>query len=255
MRVLVTNDDGINAPGLKALEQIAHELAGDAGEVWVIAPTQERSGVAHCISYTSPMLINKIAERRFSVDGYPADCVLAGLYHIMPERPDVILSGVNRGNNSAENVLYSGTIGAALEGALQGIKSFALSQYLGPKNYDLADPFEASHVHGTDILRDLIAREYDNPSDYHIFFNINFPPVPAADVKGHKFAAQGLRQGSQFSAIMQTAPNNREFLYVKGGDQHVAVGDTSDAGVNLDGYVSITPMRADFTAYDILEQS
>jgi len=190
-----------------------------------------------------------------SVDGYPADCVLAGLYHIMPERPDVILSGVNRGNNSAENVLYSGTIGAALEGALQGIKSFALSQYLGPKNYDAADPFEASHVHGTNILRDLIAREYDNPSDYHIFYNINFPPVPAADVKGHKFAAQGRRQGSQFSAIMKTAPNNREFLYVKGGDQHVAVGDTSDAGVNLDGYISITPMRADLTAYDILEKS
>ena len=95
MRILITNDDGINAPGLKALEQIAHELAGDTGEVWVIAPTQERSGVAHCISYTSPMLINKISERRYSVDGYPADCVLAGLYHIMPERPDVILSGVN----------------------------------------------------------------------------------------------------------------------------------------------------------------
>ncbi|MGB0426052.1 MAG: 5'/3'-nucleotidase SurE, partial [Paracoccaceae bacterium] len=120
MRILITNDDGINAPGLKALEQIAYELAGDTGEVWVIAPTQERSGVAHCISYTSPILINKISERRYSVDGYPADCVLAGLYHIMPERPDVILSGVNRGNNSAENVLYSGTIGAALEGALQG---------------------------------------------------------------------------------------------------------------------------------------
>jgi 5'-nucleotidase len=116
MRILITNDDGINAPGLKALEQIAHELAGEAGEVWIIAPSQERSGVAHCISYTSPMLINKISERRYSVDGYPADCVLAGLYHIIPERPDVILSGVNRGNNSAENVLYSGTIGAALEG-------------------------------------------------------------------------------------------------------------------------------------------
>lgn len=173
----------------------------------------------------------------------------------MPERPEVILSGVNRGNNSAENVLYSGTIGAALEGALQGIKSFALSQYLGPKNYDAADPFEASHVHGTDILRDLISREYDNPSDYHIFYNVNFPPVPAAEVKGHKFAAQGRRKGSQFSAIMQTAPNNRDFLYVKGGDQHVAVGDTSDAGVNLDGYISITPMRADLTAYDILEKS
>jgi 5'-nucleotidase len=110
-------------------------------------------------------------------------------------------------------------------------------------------------VHGTGILRDLISREYDNPSDYHIFYNVNFPPVSAAGVKGHKFVAQGRRKGSQFSAIVQTAPNNRDFLYVKGGDQHVTVGDTSDAGVNLDGYISITPMRADLTAYDILEQA
>ena len=255
MRILITNDDGINAPGLKALEKIAFELAGDTGDVWVIAPTQERSGVAHCISYTAPMLINKISDQRYSVDGYPADCVLAGLYHIMPERPDIILSGVNRGNNSAENVLYSGTIGAALEGALQGIKSFALSQYLGPQNYETADPFEASHVHGVDVLRSLIARSDENSSDYDIFYNINFPPVPASEVKGHKFAPQGRRKGSQFSTIMQTAPNNREFLYVKGGNQHVEVGAHTDAGVNLDGYISITPMRADFTAYDVLDRA
>ena len=121
---------------------------------------------------------------------------------------------MNRATTS-RNVLYSGTISAALEGALQGIKSFALSQYLGPKNYGAADPFEASHVHGTDILRDLIARKYDNPSDYHIFYNINFPL--SADVKGHKFAAQGRRQGSQFSATANGAKLTRIFIRKRRG--------------------------------------
>ena len=129
MRILVTNDDGINAPGLKILTKIALQLT-DKDNVITVAPSSERSGVGHCISYTNPMMITEIERNRFSVDGYPADCVLAGIYHVLDgQKPDLVLSGVNRGNNSAENVLYSGTIGAALEGALQGINSIALSQY------------------------------------------------------------------------------------------------------------------------------
>ena len=113
--------------------------------IFTVAPSSERSGVGHCISYTSPMMITEIEKNRFSVDGYPADCVLAGIYHVFNgQKPDMVLSGVNRGNNSAENVLYSGTIGAAIEGALQGIKSIALSQYYGEKNLKLNNPFEAT---------------------------------------------------------------------------------------------------------------
>ena len=112
MRILITNDDGIYAPGLAILEEIAAELAGPSGEVWVVAPAFEQSGVGHCISFTNPMSISKFAPRRFAVEGSPADCVLAGLYDVLDgARPDLVLSGVNRGNNSAENVLYSGTIG------------------------------------------------------------------------------------------------------------------------------------------------
>ena len=110
MRILITNDDGINAPGLKILKKIALRLTNE-DNIFTVAPSSERSGVGHCISYTSPMMITEIEKNRFSVDGYPADCVLAGIYHVFNgQKPDIVLSGVNRGNNSAENVLYSGTI-------------------------------------------------------------------------------------------------------------------------------------------------
>ena len=111
MRILITNDDGIHAPGLKTLQGIATDLAGPDGEVWIVAPAYEQSGVGHCISYTKPMMVEKVSDRRFSVEGSPADCVMAALHDCMLDaRPDLVLSGVNRGNNAAENTLYSGTV-------------------------------------------------------------------------------------------------------------------------------------------------
>ncbi len=254
MRILVTNDDGINATGLACLEAIAQTLAGPSGEVWVVAPTAEKSGVAHCISYTTPMMINTLGPKRYSVDGYPADCVLAALHHIMINTPpDVILSGVNRGNNSAENALYSGTLGAALEGALQGVPSFALSQYFGVKNRDLADPFEAAATFGASVVKDILEASVPNDHAYPLFYNINFPPVAASEVKGRKVAPQGYRDGVRFSAQAHQPKSGRQFLFVSGGDQTIPTAQGTDAQVNLDGYISITPMRADFTAYDAIE--
>ena len=156
MRILITNDDGINAPGLHTLEKIAATLAGPDGEVWTVAPAFEQSGVGHCISYTHPTMISHFGPRRFAIEGSPADCVLAGIHHVLPQKPDLILSGVNRGNNSAENALYSGTLGAAMEGALQGVRSLALSQYFGPKNVEIADPFEASAIHLAPLITRLL---------------------------------------------------------------------------------------------------
>ena len=139
MRILITNDDGINAPGLMVLHDIATRIAGD-GEVWTVAPAFEQSGVGHCISYTKPMMIAELGPRRFAAEGSPADCVLAGLHDVLDGKlPDLVLSGVNRGNNAAENTLYSGTIGGAMEAALQGVPAIALSQFLGPDNYHSAN--------------------------------------------------------------------------------------------------------------------
>ena len=253
MRILITNDDGINAPGLAVLERIAAELAGPDGEVWCVAPAFEQSGVGHCISYTHPTMIAQMGERRFAAEGSPADCVLAGVHDVMKDAPpELILSGVNRGNNSAENALYSGTLGAAIEGALQGIPSFALSQFLGPKNFHAEDPFEAAGVYGADVVRKVLDANPSNDHAYGLFYNVNFPPVLAADVKGVRAVAQGLRQGTRFSVEPHNAPSGRRFLWAKGGDQTVMTGEGTDAAANLDGYTSVTPMRADLTAHDTL---
>ncbi len=254
MRILITNDDGINAPGLKVMFDIATELAGPQGEVWTVAPAFEQSGVGHCISYTHPTMIAKMGERRFAAEGSPADCVLAGLHDVMKDSPpDLVLSGVNRGNNSAENTLYSGTIGAAMEAALQGVPAIALSQYLGPENYEIDNPFEAAAMHGADVVRKILAAAPEGNQDYRLFYNVNFPPVLAANVQGIRVATQGFRRGTSFSVEPHSSPSGRRFLWIKGGNQRIETAPGSDAAANLQGYISVTPMRADLTAHDALD--
>ncbi|WP_209503722.1 MULTISPECIES: 5'/3'-nucleotidase SurE [unclassified Ruegeria] len=254
MRILLTNDDGINAPGLITLEAIAAELAGPDGEVWVVAPAFEQSGVGHCISYTHPMMVAKLGERRFAAEGSPADCVLAGLHDVMLDTPpDLVLSGVNRGNNSAENTLYSGTIGGAMEAALQGVPAIALSQYFGPRNLGVDDPFEAAARYGANLVRRILDATPAEQGDYRLFYNVNFPPVPAAEVLGTRIAAQGFRRDTRFSVEPHSSPSGRRFLWIKGGYQHNPTAPGTDAAVNLEGYISVTPMRADLTAHDMLE--
>lgn len=254
MRILVTNDDGINAPGLKVLEDIAAAIAGPSGEVWTVAPAFEQSGVAHKISYTHPMMIARLAPRRYAAEGSPADCVLAGLYDVLHGgRPDLVLSGVNRGNNAAENVMYSGTVGGALEAALQGLPAIALSQYYGPVTEDLTDPFEAAITHGTTVVRLLLDKGLWDAGDYRLFYNVNFPPIAGADVKGVRVTTQGYRKDTFFGVEPHMSPSGRKFLWIKGGPQHLPTAPGTDAAANLDGYISITPMRADLTAHDALD--
>lgn len=253
MRILITNDDGINAPGLKVMEAIAQEIAGPKGEVWVAAPAFEQSGVAHKISYTHPMLVAKMGERRYAAEGSPADCVIAGIYEVLDgEKPDLVLSGVNRGNNSAENTLYSGTVGAAMEAALQGVNAIALSQYLGPRTQDMSDPFEPAIAHGVSVIRKLLDRGLWETEDYRLFYNVNFPPVPADEVRGIKVTSQGFRRHTAFGVEPHTAPSGRRFLWIKGGPQHLPTLPGTDAAANLDGWISVTPARCDLTAHDTL---
>ncbi|MGB7243858.1 MAG: 5'/3'-nucleotidase SurE [Sulfitobacter sp.] len=253
MRILITNDDGINAPGLEVLHAIATEIAGPKGEVWTVAPAFEQSGVGHCISYTSPTMIIELGHRRFAAEGSPADCVLAGLHDVMADAPpDLVLSGVNRGNNSAENTLYSGTIGGAMEAALQGIPAIAMSQYFGPANAQIANPFEASAQHGADTVRRILDHSPVEVTDYPLFYNVNFPPAPGDGVKGVRLSTQGRRPNVNFTTEAHLSPSGRRFLWIKGGDQQVATARGSDAADNLDGYISVTPMRADLTAHDAM---
>ncbi|SHI36600.1 5'/3'-nucleotidase SurE [Wenxinia saemankumensis] len=254
MRILITNDDGINAPGLAALEEIAAQVAGDGGEVWTVAPAFEQSGVAHCISYSRPFHVAELAPRRWAAEGSPADCVLAALFEVMAgSPPDLVLSGVNRGNNAAESALYSGTLGAALEAALQGVPAIALSQFYGPGNRDLADPFEAARAHGADLVRRLIPTMTADRTGYGLFHNVNFPPVPAAEVRGAMATPQGRRPGIAMEIAAQDSPSGRRFLWIRSGDQQVASPAGTDAAANLDGWISVVPMRADFTDHAALD--
>ena len=255
MRILITNDDGINANGLTVLHDIAVALAGSTENVWTVAPAFEQSGVGHCISYVHPTLIAEHGPRRFAAEGTPADCVMAGVRELLKDTPpDLVLSGVNKGNNSAENALYSGTLGAAMEGALQGVPSIALSQYYGPGNLHLDNQFEAAAAFGGETVRKILGTPGAFDADpYMLFYNVNFPPVSAANVKGIKAVAQGARQGVQGMGMRaDTAPNGRRFMWVTGAPQNVPSGADTDATVNLDGYVAVTPMRADLTAQDRL---
>ncbi|MEM6610183.1 MAG: 5'/3'-nucleotidase SurE [Pseudomonadota bacterium] len=253
MRILLTNDDGINATGLKVLETIAQDVAGPSGEVWTVAPAFEQSGVAHSISLVHPTLLSQQGPRRFAAEGTPADCVMAGLHVVLKDTPpDLVLSGVNRGNNAGQNAAYSGTLGAAMEGALQGARAIALSQYFGPENRDLADPFEAAATHGAAVVRALMDEANWTASGFRTFYNVNFPPVSAAAVKGLQVAPQGTRETPSHSVAAHVGPNGRRYLWANGAPQQEPMDQGTDVQANLDGYIAVTPMRADFTAHDLL---
>ncbi len=254
MRILITNDDGINAPGLKILEEIAHELAGENGDVWVVAPASEQSGVAHCISFNQPFAVHQHGSKRFSIEGSPADCVIAALYDIMPQKPDFLLSGINFGNNAGENAAYSGTLGAAMEGALHGIRSIALSQFIGPENNRLDNIFETTQQNGTQTIKQLIeANHWEETADYPIFYNVNFPPCSAKDTKPARVGSQARRQNSSFGIQRTQSPFGKDYLWITGTQQSQDTGIENDVGLNYHNHISITPMRADFTAHDAIE--
>ena len=247
MRILVTNDDGINAPGLEVAEAIAREVAGAGGDIWVAAPDNERSGVAHCISYVAPTRLTRLSERRFTVDGYPADCVLVGLHKLMRETPpDLILSGVNRGHNVAEDVVYSGTAGAAMEGGLNRVRSIALSQFFsldGPE-----DMWSAARVLGPDAVRAVLRM----PCPDTVFYNVNFPAVEPGAARGMCVCPQGVRAEATFSVTDYTAPNGREFQFLRHMIANHSAPEGSDAQQVLDGWVTITPLRPNLTALDLV---
>jgi 5'-nucleotidase len=234
-------------------EAVAAEIAGGAESVWTVAPAFEQSGVAHCVSYVRPMRLEKIGERRFAVEGSPADCVLAGLHEVMKEAPpDLVISGVNRGFNVAEDTLYSGTVGGAMEAALNRVRAVALSQYFGPKNAHGGDPFAAARAHGAGVLRRLLGNESWPAAPYGVFYNVNFPPVPAADVQGVRATFQGYRRAATFGVLPHVAPNGRTYLWLTHGHGNADTPEGSDSRECHDGFVTVTPLNADLTAHDLI---
>jgi len=258
LRILVTNDDGINAPGLAVAEKIASELAGSTGKVVTIAPSIDQSGVSHSISYLRPSLIEKHNDSRYSVEGSPADCVLAGVYHIMKDyKPNLILSGVNNGYNLAEDILYSGTVGAAMEGALQGIKSIAMSQCYSKESLSLDNRFESAKAKGANICLKLLNSSIWNSKPYQVFYNVNFPAIKPAEIKGISLCKQGRRPKGSFSMNSMLSPNGRTFLMVNHRPDKLLENTNSNKDSDLEkinnNFITITPLHAELTDYCHLE--
>ena len=252
MRILVTNDDGINAPGLVLAEEIAAEIAGPDGEVWVVAPDNERSGVGHCISYVAPTRLTRLGERRFSLDGYPADCVLVGLHKVLTGKTvDLVLSGVNRGHNVAEDVVYSGTAGAAMEAGLNRVRAVALSQYYRSTDGAPEDMWASTRAFGIQAVQAAL----EMPCPDTVFYNINFPAESPANVHGMKVCPHGIREEATFEISDYTSPSGREFQFVRHRTANQSAPAGSDARLLIEGWVTISPLRPQLTATDLLDQA
>ena len=244
MRFLLTNDDGILAPGLAVLERIAAELGG---EVWTVAPETDQSGISHALTLSNPLRIREVEERRFAVSGTPADCVICAVRSIMPEPPDVVLSGINAGQNIADDVVYSGTIGGAMEARLMGIPSIAVSQAYRWQETKYV-PWETAERHGADVLRRLIDMRFEGTT----FLNVNFPSVDPDEVRGVRVARQGsVDHNLEAEERTDTRGNSYHWLRFARGEPRAMEG--SDVAAIRDGYVAVTPLNVDLTAHAAMD--
>jgi 5'-nucleotidase len=244
MRILITNDDGIQSAGLTSLEKIARTLSDD---VWVIAPETDQSGVAHSLTLSDPLRLRQIDERHFALKGTPTDCVIMGVRKVLPAMPDLVLSGINRGQNLAEDVTYSGTVAGAMEGAILGIRSIAVSQAYSWDN-DVGPDYSIAEAHAPDLFRKLIG--FDLPP--YTLLNVNFPACPADEVKGVKVTVQGHHEQSGLSIDERRDGRGDPYYWLRFQDRGKSVLDNSDLQAIADGYVSISPLRIDLTAHDLV---
>src|SRR5258708_37565594 len=246
MRILCTNDDGIHAPGLKIVEEIAVALS-DA--VWIVAPELDQSGVSHSLSLNDPLRLREVGPRHFAVRGTPTDCVIMGARHILGEKlPDLVLSGVNKGRNVAEDVVYSGTIAGALEGTILGLPSFALSQEFSVESRN-APRWDTALKFGPQILRKVI----DAGVPKNTVINVNFPACAPEDVAGIRVTRQGNRKLGLLKG--DERPDGRGNPYFWIGFERLAQIDVPAEDTDLAAlaarYVSVTPLPLDRTDHEI----
>ncbi|PZU23760.1 MAG: 5'/3'-nucleotidase SurE [Shinella sp.] len=239
MRILLTNDDGIHAEGLAVLERIARTLSDD---VWVVAPETDQSGLAHSLTISEPLRLRKISEKRFALRGTPTDCVIMAVREILPEKPDLVLSGVNSGGNLADDVTYSGTVAGAIEGTLQGVRSIALSQIYQYSNGGRYVPWEVAETLAPKLLRQLIEVELAPGT----FLNVNFPRCAPAEVQGVAVTSQGKLD---FGLDVEQRQDGRGFPYywLRFGDRGSRFRDGTDLKAIQDNKISVTPLKLDMT--------
>ena len=240
-RILLTNDDGIHAPGMEILERVVRELCDD---VWVIAPEFEQSGASHSLSIANPIRLRQIDEKRFAIRGTPTDCVLMAYYDIMRDkRPTMLISGINRGANLAEDVTYSGTCAAAMEGTQLGIRSVAMSLVFtigGKARWATAERYAGS------VLRHLLKVEWRENS----FLNVNFPDCDPPEVTGVMVTKQGQRPPGSFTLDARIDARNVPYDWVKISYQKGGEHNETDLEAIDRNAISVTPLQLDLTHHE-----
>jgi len=248
VRILLTNDDGIHAPGFEVLETVARKLSDD---IWAVAPAEEQSGAGHSLTLTRPIRLRRLGERRFAVSGTPTDAVMMALAHIMKDSPpDLILSGINRGANLAEDVTYSGTVSAAMEGALAGVRSVALSQVYSREGMGDTVPFAAAQAWAERVLRPLLAENFPPFS----LVNVNFPALEPEEVRGIRVCRQGIRDYGRLRIIERTDPRGYRYYWFGLAPVVETPGHRTDLETVADGYISVTPLHLDLTHEQFLPE-
>ncbi len=241
MRILLTNDDGVFAPGLKVLERIARAITDD---IWIVAPHEEQSGAGHSLTLSRPLRLHAHGERHFSITGTPTDAVMMAVGKIMRDNPpDLILSGVNRGANLAEDVTYSGTVAGAMEGAISGIRSIALSQVYAREGMGDAVPFAAAEAWGERVVRTLIAT--DTP--HRMLVNVNFPAIEPDRIKGIRVTRQGFHPPGRSRIVEGTDPRGYRYYWFGLHHHDPNTTDDSDLQAVAEDYISVTPLHFDLT--------
>lgn len=236
--ILVTNDDGIHSDGLTALADALEPL----GEVVVVAPDREKSASSHALTLTRPVAVRRVRHGVYMVDGTPADCVYLGALSVLPRKPDLIASGINRGGNIGDDVTYSGTVAAAIEGAILGIPSFAISQ-VGFEKFDF--------TRAGAVARDVAEKVLSEGLPEDVFLNVN---VPGGDLRGVRCTRQGKHLYDQ--VVHETRdPRGRKYYWVGSGEAtHIEQAADTDYMSVKEGYVSVTPLHLDMTHRGFLER-
>jgi len=241
VRILLTNDDGIAAEGLACLERIAAALSDD---VWVVAPELEQSGASRAITFTDPVRVRKLGPRRFAVSGTPTDCVVLAITNLIEgQRPDLVLSGVNRGANMGEDISMSGTVAGALEGMVLGIPSMALSQQADYTRVEHVARFETAEAHAPGVVQRLL--ELGWPKG--VVINLNFPDRPPEEVAAVEVTRQGFRDMHDLHGVQRTDLRGRAYYWMGFSGRTDSLIEGTDLAALAKGHISVTPLHIDLT--------
>lgn len=241
MNILLSNDDGIQSEGLTALENILSKI----GEIFTVAPDRAQSSMSHALTLHRPLRVSELAPRRLAVDGTPVDCVKLALTGLLPVKPNLVVSGINKGPNLGDDIIYSGTVSAAIEGALLGIPAIAVS-LVTFKHFD----FCAAAEFAATLVEHIAARGIPPKT----LLNVNVPSCAKNEIKGWRVTRMGKRHYSE-NIVERVDPRGGKYYWIGGDDLGFADEAGTDCKTVAEGYISVTPLQVDLTDYKILHNN